>query len=54
MMELLNRMNALAVRNKEVGLTPTEVKEREQLRQQYLQQIRCQVLANMNCFALSR
>lgn len=52
MVELLNRINELAAKNKEVGLTPAEYQERDQLRKQYLQQIRGQVLANVNSFIL--
>ena len=52
MMELLNRINKLAAKNKEIGLTSTELQERDQLRKQYLQQIRGQVLANINSFTL--
>ena len=52
MMELLTKINELAAKNKEIGLTSTELKERDQLRKQYLQQIRGQVLANINSFTL--
>ena len=51
-MELLTKINELAAKNKEIGLTSTELKERDQLRKQYLQQIRGQVLANINSFTL--
>ena len=52
MMELLTKINELAAKNKEVGLTSAEYELRDQLRQQYLQQIRGQVLANINSFTL--
>ena len=52
MMELLTKINELAAKNKEVGLTPAELLQRDQLRKQYLQQIRGQVLANINSFTL--
>ena len=52
MMELLTKINKLAAKNKEVGLTSAELQQRDQLRQQYLQQIRGQVLANINSFTL--
>lgn len=52
MMDLLNKINELAAKNKEVGLTSAEYELRDQLRQQYLQQIRGQVLANINSFTL--
>ena len=52
MMELLTKINELAAKNKEVGLTSTEYELRDQLRQQYLRQIRGQVLANINSFTL--
>lgn len=52
MMELLTKINELAVKNKEVGLTSAELLQRDQLRKQYLQQIRGQVLANINSFTL--
>ena len=52
MMELLTKINELATKNKEVGLTSTEYEQRDQLRKQYLQQIRGQVLANINSFTL--
>ena len=51
-MELLTKINELAAKNKEIGLTSTELQERDQLRKQYLQQIRGQVLANINSFTL--
>ncbi len=52
MMELLTKINELAAKNKEVGLTSAELQQRDQLRKQYLQQIRGQVLANINSFTL--
>ena len=52
MMELLTKINELAAKNKEVGLTSAEYEQRDQLRKQYLQQIRGQVLANINSFTL--
>lgn len=52
MMELLTKINELAAKNKEVGLTSVELLQRDQLRKQYLQQIRGQVLANINSFTL--
>ena len=52
MMELLTKINKLAAKNKEVGLTSAELLQRDQLRKQYLQQIRGQVLANINSFTL--
>lgn len=51
-MELLTKINELAAKNKEVGLTSAEYELRDQLRKQYLQQIRGQVLANINSFTL--
>ena len=51
-MELLTKINELAAKNKEVGLTSAELQQRDQLRKQYLQQIRGQVLANINSFTL--
>lgn len=44
MMELLNRINDLAAKNREVGLTPSELQERDLLRKKYLHQIRGQML----------
>ncbi len=52
MMELLTKINELAAKNKEIGLTSAELQQRDQLRKQYLQQIRGQVLANINSFTL--
>lgn len=52
MMELLTKINELAVKNKKVGLTSAELLQRDQLRKQYLHQIRGQVLANINSFTL--
>ena len=52
MMDLLTKINELAAKNKEVGLTSAEYELRDQLRQKYLQQIRGQVLANINSFTL--
>ena len=52
MMELLTKINELAAKNKEVGLTSAEYELRDQLRKQYLQQIRGQVLSNINSFTL--
>ena len=52
MMDLLTKINELAAKNKEIGLTSAELLQRDQLRQQYLQQIRGQVLANINSFTL--
>jgi uncharacterized protein YnzC (UPF0291/DUF896 family) len=43
MIEILNRINILAKKQKEVGLTQTELKERQELSQEYLQIIRGQV-----------
>jgi len=43
MIEILNRINILAKKQKENGLTQTELKERQELRQEYLQIIRGQV-----------
>ncbi|EEL85382.1 DUF896 family protein [Bacillus cereus] len=43
MIEILNRINILAKKQKEDGLTQTELKERQELRQDYLQIIRGQV-----------
>jgi len=51
-MELLTKINELAAKNKEIGLTSAELQQRDQLRKQYLQQIRGQVLANINSFTL--
>lgn len=52
MMELLNRINVLAAKNKEVGLTPAELQERDQLRGQYLQQIRGQMMDHISSLTL--
>lgn len=41
--QLLNRINELARKKKEIGLTPQEKKEQAKLRQVYLQVIRGQV-----------
>jgi len=43
MIEILNRINILAKKQKEDGLTQKELKERQELRQEYLQIIRGQV-----------
>ncbi|MBE7128478.1 DUF896 domain-containing protein [Bacillus mycoides] len=43
MIEILNRINILAKKQKEDGLTQIELKERQELRQKYLQIIRGQV-----------
>ena len=43
MIEILNRINILAKKQKEDGLTQIELKERQELRQEYLQIIRGQV-----------
>ncbi|KWU67427.1 DUF896 domain-containing protein [Bacillus cereus group sp. MG9] len=43
MIEILNRINILAKKQKEDGLTQTELQERQELRQEYLQIIRGQV-----------
>lgn len=43
MIEILNRINMLAKKQKEDGLTQIEFKERKELRQEYLQIIRGQV-----------
>ena len=48
MMELLNRINELATKNKEIGLTASELLERDQLRTDYLQQIRGQMLDHIS------
>lgn len=43
MIEILNRINMLAKKQKEDGLTQIELKERKELRQEYIQIIRGQV-----------
>ncbi|WP_088043420.1 DUF896 domain-containing protein [Bacillus sp. EAC] len=43
MIEILNRINILAKKQKEDGLTQIELKHRQELRQEYLQIIRGQV-----------
>ncbi|MGW6302201.1 DUF896 domain-containing protein [Peribacillus butanolivorans] len=43
MIEILNRINTLAKKHKEDALTQAELKERKELRQEYLQIIRGQV-----------
>ncbi len=48
MMELLNRINELATKNREIGLTASELLERDQLRTDYLQQIRGQMLDHIS------
>ncbi|KQX48756.1 DUF896 domain-containing protein [Paenibacillus sp. Root444D2] len=47
MIEILNRINILAKKQKEDGLTQTELKERQELRQEYLQIIRGQVISTV-------
>lgn len=41
--DLIQRINELARKKKEIGLTPQEKKEQEKLRQVYLEAIRGQV-----------
>ncbi|MGH0678067.1 DUF896 domain-containing protein [Bacillus luti] len=43
MLEVLNRINELANKQKEKGLTKTELHERKALREEYLQIIRGQI-----------
>ncbi|MGE0994309.1 DUF896 domain-containing protein, partial [Bacillus sp. GMa5/2] len=43
MLEVLNRINELANKQKEAGLTKTELHERKALREEYLQIIRGQI-----------
>ncbi|MBW3491886.1 DUF896 domain-containing protein [Bacillus sp. FDAARGOS_1420] len=43
MLEVLNRINELAKKQKEDGLTQTELHERKALREEYLQIIRGQI-----------
>ncbi|MCU5681857.1 DUF896 domain-containing protein [Bacillus mycoides] len=43
MLEVLNRINELAKKQKEDGLTKTELHERKALREEYLQIIRGQI-----------
>lgn len=43
MLEVLNRINELAKKQKEKGLTKTELNERTELREEYLQIIRGQI-----------
>lgn len=43
MLEVLNRMNELANKQKEAALTKTELHERKALREEYLQIIRGQI-----------
>ena len=43
MLEVLNRINELANKQKEAGLTQTELDERIELREKYLQMIRGQI-----------
>lgn len=43
MLEVLNRINDLAKKQKEDGLTKTELHERKALREEYLQIIRGQI-----------
>ncbi|UUX34754.1 DUF896 domain-containing protein [Fundicoccus culcitae] len=47
MIAILPRINELAAKNREVGLTPEEIVERDELRQAYLQEIRGQVISTM-------
>ncbi|MDQ0875936.1 uncharacterized protein YnzC (UPF0291/DUF896 family) [Paenibacillus sp. V4I3] len=48
MIEILHRINRLARKQKEDGLTQTELKERQELRQEYLQIIRGQVISTVS------
>ncbi|HDR6313381.1 TPA: DUF896 domain-containing protein [Bacillus thuringiensis] len=43
MLEVLNRINELAKKQQEEGLTKTELNERTELREEYLQIIRGQI-----------
>ncbi|GGI12695.1 DUF896 domain-containing protein [Gottfriedia solisilvae] len=47
MIEILNRINILAKKQKEDGLTQIELKERQSLRKDYLQIIRGQVISTV-------
>jgi len=47
MIEILNRINILAKKQKEDGLTQIELKERQALRKDYLQIIRGQVISTV-------
>ncbi len=46
--DLISRINALAKKNKEQGLTKEETIERDQLRQEYLKMIRGQVKSHLS------
>lgn len=45
--KLIERINELSRKNKKQGLTPAEVREREDLRQEYLKQFREQFRAQL-------
>lgn len=47
--ELIARINALARKKRTVGLSPQEQQEQNALRAQYLQAIRAQVKAQLEC-----
>lgn len=47
--ELIARINALARKKRTVGLTPKEQQEQSALRAQYIQSIRAQVRAQLDC-----
>jgi len=45
--ELINRINALAKKQKESGLTEEEQKEQQELRKEYLKAVREQVISQL-------
>lgn len=47
--ELIARINALSRKKRTVGLTPAEQQEQSALRAQYIESIRAQVRAQLEC-----
>ena len=46
--ERIDRLNALARKNKAEGLTPEELAERQELREEYLQSVRDSLTAHLD------